>query len=41
MLFAPTIGAALTARYWFLRVRCLAGSTTQALDPHELDRAPQ
>jgi len=24
MLFSPTIGAAITARYWFLWVRCPA-----------------
>jgi hypothetical protein len=24
MLFSPTIGAAITAWYWFLRVRCPA-----------------
>ena len=32
MLFSPTIGAAITARYWFLWVRCPACRTTQALD---------
>jgi len=30
MLFSPTIGAAITARYWFLWVRCPACPTTQA-----------
>jgi hypothetical protein len=32
MLFSPTIGAAVTARYWFLWVRC------PALPYHERDR---
>jgi hypothetical protein len=38
MLFAPTIGAALAARYWFLWVRCPACRTTQAVDLREVDR---
>ena len=38
MLFSPTIGAAVTARYWFLWVRCPACRTTQALDVRKLDR---
>ena len=38
MLFSPTIGAAITARYWFLWVRCPACRTTQALDLRMLDR---
>ena len=38
MLFSPTIGAAITARYWFLWVRCPACRTTQALDLRTLDR---
>ena len=38
MLFAPTIGAALTARYWFLWVRCPACRTTQSIDLRTLDR---
>jgi hypothetical protein len=37
MLFAPTIGAALTARYWFLWVRCPACRTTQSIDLRGLD----
>jgi hypothetical protein len=28
MLFSPTIGAAITAGYWFLRARCPACRTT-------------
>jgi len=32
LLFAPTIGAALAARYWFLWVRCPACRTTEAVD---------
>jgi len=35
---SPTIGAAITARYWFLWVRCPACRTTQALDLRTLDR---
>ena len=38
MLFSPTIGAAITARCWFLWVRCPACRTTQALDLRTLDR---
>jgi hypothetical protein len=38
MLFSPTIGAAITARYRFLWVRCPACRTTQALDLRTLDR---
>ena len=38
MLFSPTIGAAITARYWFIWVRCPACRTTQALDLRTLDR---
>jgi hypothetical protein len=30
MLFTPTIGAAIKARYWFLWVRCPACRTTPA-----------
>ena len=40
MLFAPTIGAALAARYWFLRVHCPACRTTRAIDLRSLDRHP-
>jgi hypothetical protein len=38
LLFSPTIGAAITARYWFLWVRCPACRTTQAVDLSTLDR---
>ncbi|MGA8615181.1 MAG: hypothetical protein WB760_26580 [Xanthobacteraceae bacterium] len=38
MLFSPTIGAAITARYWFLWVRCPACRTTQSVDLRTLDR---
>jgi hypothetical protein len=38
MLFSPTIGAAITARHWFLWVRCPACRTTQSLDLRTLDR---
>ena len=40
MLFSPTIGAAITARYWFLWVRCPACRTTQSVDLRTLDRHP-
>lgn len=40
MLFAPTIGAALAARHWFLWVYCSACRTTQAIDLRMLDRHP-
>jgi hypothetical protein len=40
MLFSPTIGAAITARYWYLWVRCPACRTTQAIDLRTLDRHP-
>jgi hypothetical protein len=40
MLFSPTIGAAITARYWFLWVRCPACRTTQSMDLRTLDRHP-
>jgi hypothetical protein len=40
MLFSPTIGAALTARYWFLWVRCPACRTTTSVDLRTLDRHP-
>jgi beta-phosphoglucomutase-like phosphatase (HAD superfamily) len=32
MLFSPTIGAAVTAGYWFLWVRCPACRTVNAID---------
>jgi hypothetical protein len=38
MLFSPTIGAAIGARYWFLWVRCPACRTTQSIDLRTLDR---
>jgi hypothetical protein len=38
MLFSPTIGAAITAGYWFLWVRCVACRTTNAIDLRTLDR---
>jgi hypothetical protein len=38
MLFSPTIGAAITAGYWFLWVRCPACRTTNAIDLRLLDR---
>jgi hypothetical protein len=37
MLFSPTIGAAVTAGYWFLWVRCPACRTTNAIDLRTLD----
>jgi hypothetical protein len=40
MLFSPTIGAAIRGRYWFLRVRCPACRTAQAVDLRTLDRHP-
>jgi hypothetical protein len=38
MLFSPTIGAAITAGYWFLWVRCPACRTTNAIDLRTLAR---
>jgi hypothetical protein len=38
MLFSPTIGTAIAARYWFLWVRCPACGTTNAIDLRTLDR---
>lgn len=40
MLFAPTIGAAVAARHWWLWVRCPACRTTNAIDLRTLDRHP-
>ena len=40
MLFAPTIGAAVAARHWWLWVRCPACHTTKAIDLRTLDRHP-
>jgi pimeloyl-ACP methyl ester carboxylesterase len=38
MLFSPTVGAAITAGYWFLWVRCPACRTINAIDLRTLDR---
>ena len=38
MLFSPTIGAAIVARYWFLWLRCPACRTINAIDLRALDR---
>jgi hypothetical protein len=38
MLFSPTIGAAISAGYWFLWVRCPACRTTNAVDLRTIDR---
>jgi hypothetical protein len=38
MLFSPTIGAAIAARYWYLWVRCPACRTINAIDLRTLDR---
>ena len=38
MLFSPTIGAAITAGYWFLWMRCPACRTINAIDLRVLDR---
>lgn len=38
MLFSPTIGAAIAARYWFLWVCCPACRTINAIDLRTLDR---
>ncbi len=40
LLFAPTIGAAIAARYWFLWVRCPACRNTSAVDLRTFDRHP-
>jgi hypothetical protein len=40
MLFSPTIRAALTARHWYLWVRCPACCTTSSVDLRALDRHP-
>ena len=37
MIFSPTIGAAITGRYWFLWVRCPACRTINAIDLRTLD----
>jgi hypothetical protein len=41
MIFAPTIGAAIAARYWFLWVRCPACRSTSSIDLRTLDRHPE
>jgi hypothetical protein len=38
LLFSPTIGAAILARYWYLWVRCPACRTTSGIDLRTLDR---
>jgi len=38
MIFSPTIGAAIAARYWFLWIRCPACRTINAIDLRRLDR---
>jgi hypothetical protein len=38
MLFSPTIGATVTAGYWFLWLRCPACRTINAIDLRGLDR---
>jgi hypothetical protein len=38
MLFSPTIGAVVAARYWFLWVRCPACRATGSVDLRTLDR---
>src|SRR5262249_48549547 len=40
MLFSPTIGAAITAGYWFLWFRCPACRMVSARDLRGLDRHP-
>jgi hypothetical protein len=40
MIFSPTIGAAVTAGYWFLWVHCPACRTIDAIDLRTLDRHP-
>jgi len=40
MLFSPTMGAAVAARYWYLWVRCPACRTTTSIDLRTLDRHP-
>jgi hypothetical protein len=41
MLFSPTIGAAITAGYWFLRARCPACRTTGRRRPADARLAPR
>jgi hypothetical protein len=37
MLFSPTIGAVIAAKYWFLHVRCPACRTTSSVDLRKID----
>jgi hypothetical protein len=38
LLFAPTIGAPLSGRHWYIWVRCPPCRTAQAVDHRALDR---
>ena len=38
LLFAPTIGAAIASRHWYLWVRCPACQSTSSIDLRCLDR---
>jgi hypothetical protein len=38
VIFSPTIGAAISARYWFLWMRCPACRTINAIGLRTLDR---
>jgi hypothetical protein len=40
MLFSPTIGAAVAARFCYLWIRCPGCCTTNAIDLRTLDRHP-
>ena len=40
MLFSPTIGAAVAARFWYLWIRSPGCCTTNAIDLRTLDRHP-
>jgi len=40
MLFSPTIGAAIAARYWFLWVRCPACRSISSIDLRRIDLHP-
>ena len=40
LLFSPTIGAAITAQYWYLWVRCPGCCCTQSVDLRRLDWHP-
>jgi hypothetical protein len=41
MLFSPTVGAAITAGYWFLRARCPACRTSRERRPADARLAPR